>query len=74
MKVDLVALKRMVETEIERVDEKRVRLLKQLEHINAVEQFALECGSAADSPKEKSEDRTDDAHVPDHTHRWFQQV
>jgi hypothetical protein len=74
MKVDLVALKRMVETEIERVDKKRVRLLKQLEHINAVEQIALECGSAADSTEEKREDRTNEANVADHHHRWFQQV
>ena len=77
MKVDLAALRALIEEEIGRVEQKRTRLQQQLQQIAAVEEIAREAKGSARSveqTEEQAEPVSDERELSEQSRRWFQQV
>ena len=76
MKVDLAALRALIEEEIGRVEQKRTRLHQQLQQIAAVEQIAKNAeGSlqAVETEKAPEEPVSHASDISEQSRRWFQQ-
>jgi hypothetical protein len=74
MKIDLAALRALIEEEIGRVEQKKVRLQQQLQHIAAVEEIAQEAGSSLQIGEEPEAPSSDNSELSEQSRRWFQQV
>jgi len=76
MKVDLAALRALIEEEIGRVEQKRTRLHQQLQQIAAVEEIAKNAeGSlhAVEMEKAPEEPVSHASDISEQSRRWFQQ-
>jgi hypothetical protein len=74
MKVDLAALRALIEEEIGRVEQKKTRLQQQLQHIKAVEQIAEEADSSLHAVEQPKEPVANERELSEQSRRWFQQV
>jgi hypothetical protein len=76
MKVDLTALRGLIEEEIGRVEQKRTRLQQQLQQIAAVEEIARNAeGSlrAVETEEATEEPISSEGDISEQSKRWFQQ-
>jgi hypothetical protein len=74
MKVDLEALRTLIEKEIERVEQKKVRLKQQLQHIAAVEEIASQAESGFRVVEKPGKSALGEEELSEQSRRWFQQV
>jgi len=74
MKVDLAALRKLIEEEIGRIEQKKTELKQQLQHISAVEQIAEEAESELRVADQSEEPDSDETKLSKQSRRWFQQV
>lgn len=74
MKVDLEALRALIEEEIGKVEQKKARLNQQLQHILAVEEIVKEAGSSLQGVEQPQTTDSDSSEVSEQSRRWFQQV
>jgi hypothetical protein len=74
MKVDLAALRALIEEELGRVEQKKTRLQQQLQHIKAVEQIATEADSSLHVVEQPKEPVANERELSEQSRRWFQQV
>ena len=74
MKVDLEALRKLIEEEIGRVEQKKARLQQQLQHISAVEQIATEAESNLRVVEQPNQPDSKEPKLSEQSRRWFQQV
>ena len=73
MKVDLAALRALIEGEIEKLEQKTSNLQQQLQHIAAVEQIAKEAESSLHAVDRAGEAASEERELPEQSKRWFQQ-
>jgi len=74
MKVDLAALRSLIEEEIGKLEETRNQLLKQLQHISAVEEIARGVDSSPHVVEKPEPLAPNEQELTEQARKWFQQV
>ena len=74
MKVDLAALRSLIEEEIGKLEQSRNQLLKQLQHISAVEEIAREADSSLRVVERPEPSASNEQELTEQARKWFQQV
>jgi hypothetical protein len=74
MKVDLKALRALIEEEMARIEQEQVRLKQQLHHITVVEEIAREADSSLRVVERSEEPASTEGELSEKSREWFQQV
>jgi len=74
MKVDLLALRKVIEQEIVKLEEEGSRLQQQLQHITAVEKIAEASRSRLHIVEQSGPPVVNEDAAPEPSRRWFQKV
>ena len=73
MKVDLAALRSLIEEEIGKLEQRRNQLLKQLQHISAVEEIARGDDSSLRVVENPEPLASNEQELTEQARKWFQQ-